>query len=315
MPIKAVIFWMFIFLSSVASAGEKSTIAFHKITDEIDSVAYRHDLELSELTFEEEPWLTDADIVTWDGSTGWIFLTGDKEQFLGKFDSSFSEKKFFSSHFKLFVVVVNGEPCFVGEFHSAVSSVMPRYPSINDIDLLKGPSNAIKIRSRTWDPKLIEALQDLGLYRAGLKVMLTGARIKNSEDFSKARLEYDIMLMNCDRGDLMILDPSLMSPDFEGYRAWFFARRVGTDRDQVSEQMRRPGGFNEFDPSWLVKVPAKGTLSCTLSRETEHLDPGAYTCFLIYPGPRNTADADTEFGDARIWYGQVKSNEIEVKVE
>jgi len=302
-------------LSPVASGAKHPTIAFHTITNKIDIEAYRYELELSELTFEDNPWLTEADMVTWDVSTGHVFLARNKWSYLGKFDASLSGKGYLGGHFKLFAVLVNGEPCFIGEFHSAVSSMAPRYPFIGDISLRSSPADALVMHSKTWDPKLIEALQDLGLYRAGLDVKLTDVRLENNETLSKTSIEFDIELTNRDPDDLMVLDPYLMAPDFNGYRPWLFVELAGSNRNQVSEQMRRPGWQNEFHKEWLVRMPAGGTLRTTLIREIEHLDPGTYKCHLIYPGPRDVGSGDMGFGSARLWYGQIHSNEIEVRVE
>ena len=304
-----------VILSLVAPASAQPVIAFHTITNDIDIEAYGHHLELSDLTFEEEPWLTDSDIVTWDMSSGHIFLAGDKWRYLEKFDSSFSGKGYLPYHFKLFVVLVNGEPSFIGEFHSAVSSMAPRYPSIGDMGLRMAPDNALVMRSKSWDPKFVEALQDLGLYRAGLKVVVTDVRIKTDETRSKSTIEFDIMLTNGDSDELMILDPGLMAPDFDGYRPWILVELEGSNKHLVSEQMKRPGWRNEFNKDWLVRMPANGTLRSTLTYEIEHLDPGTYNCHLIYPGPRDVGNGDMSFGNARIWYGQVHSNEVKVRLE
>ena len=124
-----------------------------------------------------------------------------------------------------------------------------------------------------------------------------------------------IELTNRDHDGLMVLDPNLMAPDFNGYRPWLFVELVGSNRNQVSEQMKRPGWKNEFHKEWLVRMPAGGTLRTTLIREIEHLDQGTYKCHLIYPGPRDVGGGDMGFGSARLWYGQIHSNEIEVRVE
>ena len=315
MSFTKVILGLFVILSSVASASAQPAIAFHTITNDIDIEAYRHDLELSELIFEEEPWLTDSDIVTWDVSSGWIFLLEDKWKYLEKFDSSFKGKGYLQNHFKLFVVLVKGAPCFIGEFHSVVSSIAPRYPSISDIGLRFTPNDALVMHSRTWNSKFVEALQDLELYRAGLEVTVTDVRLKNIDALSKSTVEFDIELTNRDPVDLMILDPGLIAPDFNGFRPWLFVELVGSNSNQVSEQIRRPGGRNEFNQEWLIRLPANGTYHSTLIREMEHLDPGTYNCHLIYPGPRDVGDGDMGFDNARIWYGQVHSNEVKVPIE
>jgi hypothetical protein len=304
-----------VILVSISSASAQPDIAFHTITNDLDIESYRRNLALSELTFDEDPWLTDSDIVTWDVSSGWIFLAGDKWTYLKEFDSSLSAKGYLEKHFKLFVVLVKGELCFIGEFHAAVSSMSPRYPFIGDIDLRFSSSNALVMRSRTWDPKLVGALQDLGLYRGGLEAKLTGVRIINNEALSKSSIEFDIELTNLDPGELMVLNPDLMVPDFHGFRPWLFVEPAGSNRNQISEQMKRPGGFNEFHKDWLIRVPSKGTLKRTLIREIEHLDSGTYNCHLIYPGPRDVGNGDMGFGSARIWFGQFHSNEVEVRLE
>ena len=304
-----------VILSLVAPASAQPVIAFHTITNDIDIEAYGHHLELSELTFEEEPWLTDSDIVTWDVSSGWIFLAGDKWKYLEKFDPSLSGGDYLSCHFKLFVVLVKGEPCFIGELHSIVSSLPVRYPSIDNMSLRFSPSDALVMHSGTWDPKFVEALQGLGLYRGGLEVIVTDVRLINNEALSKSAVEFDIELTNRDHDDLMVLDPDLMAPDFNSFRPWLFVELAGSNKNEVSEQMRRPGGRNEFNKEWLIRVPANGTFRSTLKYEIEHLDPGTYNCHLIYPGPRDVGNGDMSFGNARIWYGQVHSNEVKVRLE
>jgi hypothetical protein len=315
MSLAKVLLPVLVIMFSVASTSAQPVIAFHTITNDIDIESYGHHLRLSELTFDEDPWLTDSDIVTWDVSSGWVFLAGDKWTFLEEFDPSFRGKGYLSCHFKLFVVLVKGEPCFIGEFHSVVSSLGARYPCFSEMGLRFTHKNALVMHSRTWDPKFVEALKGLGLYRGGLEVIITDVRINNNEALSKSSIEFDIELTNRDHGDLMVLDPDLMVPGFNGFRPWLFVELVGSNKNQFSEQIRMPGGRNEFNKDWMIRVPSNGTLSNTLIREIERLDSGTYNCHLIYPGTRDVGNGDLGFGNARIWFGQVHSNEVEVRLE
>ena len=60
-----------------------------------------------------------------------------------------------------------------------------------------------------------------------------------------------------------------------------------------------------------LRISLKATLTC----ETRPLVPGDYSCFLIYPGPYDIPDGDFQPGDARIWYGAAKSNEVEAHLD
>lgn len=315
MSIVKVLFLVILALIPALAGATQPTITFHSVTNDTDLDSYTHGLRLSEVTFEEQPWLTEDDLVSWDVSSGYIFLAGDRGQYLKKFDVSLSGGGYLGFSFKLFVVLVNGEPCFIGEFHSAVSSMAPRYPFIGDMSMHWAPVDALVMNAKTWDPKFVTALKDLGLYRGGLEVILTDVRLENNEALSKTTVAFDVELTNRDQGDLMILDPDRMVPGFHGYRPWLFVEAVGSNRNKIPEQMRRPGGINPFDQEWLVKMPAGRELRFTLTREIELLEPGTYDCRLLFPGPRDTGGQELDIGDARLWYGQVVSNDMVVQLK
>ena len=171
---------------STEAAESAPRISFHAITDEIQRKDYRPDLEPDAVHYAAEPWLTDADIVGWDASSGWIFLKGDKWRCLEKIEGAFDDKGYLASFYRLFLVRVDGRPCFIGQLHSVVSSIAPVFPSILDAELKRDPANCIILHARSWDPRLVQALEDLGLYRGGLEVDLKAARLVRSEDYPRA---------------------------------------------------------------------------------------------------------------------------------
>ncbi len=72
--------------------------------------------ELSNLQLRDEPWLSIDDIDFYDFSTHYIYL---KQR--GKALPSWTSP---------FVVVANGERCYLGQFHSPFSSSLPMSPTI-----------------------------------------------------------------------------------------------------------------------------------------------------------------------------------------
>ena len=56
--------------TSIAAAADPPALSFHTITNDDRGEPHRRNRDISGWTYEEDPWLTEADLVAWNLDTG-----------------------------------------------------------------------------------------------------------------------------------------------------------------------------------------------------------------------------------------------------
>jgi hypothetical protein len=305
----------------ITAAADPPALSFHTITNDDRGEPHRRNRDISSWTYEEEPWLTDANLVAWNLDTGRLFLNQEKAGLLGRFDPSFAGVGRFPYPYKLFLVLAEGEPCFVGSFHSMLSSLGPVFPFFGDTDIHMAPPDVIHLRPG-WNstdvqdnPCLREALRQAGLYPAALSTEVQAVRVSDAEAPPGSRIECDILLANPGPDPLVILDPGLMDQDFNVYRARVSIWSPEPFESLVDEKIKQPEGSASLGDEWLTVLPAGGTLTATLVRKVERLPSGHFRCRVDYPGLSGLTEYDTDFGGKKVFYGEARSPEFEIEID
>ncbi len=123
-------------------------LGFYFLADDSTTLYNLGDAPVEKLTLAEKPWLSDDDILTYNFSKHIIFLNKPLKQIFPQFESSGELMR--ALNVKPFVVVANGEACYVAAFHAAYSSLARMTPYI---DLLTTDLNAAHSFAilREWD--------------------------------------------------------------------------------------------------------------------------------------------------------------------
>jgi hypothetical protein len=153
---------------SPVTPTDGARLEFFFLADENMSLYNIGDYSVENLKLAESPWLSDKDILTYNFSKHIIFLNKPLKQMFPQFESSGQLMQTFNV--KPFVVVADGEACYLAAFHAAYSSLGRETPYIDLLttDLNKMHSIAI---FQEWgdvdhrnDPRVKKVLKALGKY-------------------------------------------------------------------------------------------------------------------------------------------------------
>jgi len=274
-------------------------------------------LDLDLLVLRKEPWLTSNDVQFYDFSSHCIYLKADKSQFFATdtgghfvFDPVLIDKPF--------VVVANGEKCYLGSLHSGLLSTLPPGPYVDELDVGFYPEDVLHI-SRFWgsetdvrgDSRIKDALISVGIYRGGIALDLENVNVLENNDTST--IEYTFRTANIDRDNLCVIDPNKMGTELFHY----FTNGVvlqGNNRLYQSEYKKVTTPATSWDPAWFVEIPAGSFIERTVKlKGYPRMLPGVYRCKLTFDGPK-VRKGDRYLSGGRIWLGDVVSNRIDIEV-
>jgi len=270
---------------------------------------------LDEIELESEPWLAACDIEFYDYSSHCIYLKKPVLEYLeleNVFDMSMNPR------FGPFVVIAGGQRCYLGAFHSLLSSTMYRLPTISEGNLSHGPPEMLSI-SFAWgdtDPRshseIERVLRDLDLYRGGLAFTLDSLRVLENTD-EGATVEYRCTVTSRDLDGLYVLDAPLMGDRFYQFVPGLMLHRrpepslrlVPLEKPQLELQLDVARQY--------VLLPAGESLEWNLTLRTNPIPPAEYRCQAGFAngGPD---DQPRQRPDGRIWFGRIRSNELEITV-
>jgi hypothetical protein len=157
---------------SPVTPTDGARLGFFFLADENISLYNIGDYSVETLDLAETPWLSDTNILTYNFSKHIIVLNKPLKQMFPQFASSGQLMQAFNV--KPFVVVADGEACYLAAFHAAYSSLSRETPYI---DLLTADFNSlhsfaifqewniddVKIDHRD-DARVKRVLQELGKY-------------------------------------------------------------------------------------------------------------------------------------------------------
>ena len=284
--------------------------------------------DLSQLELQDEPWLSIDDIDFYDFSAHLIYLKEGKSLWLAPSATPF-------------VVIANGQRCYLGYFYSMISSYIPRGPTIQTMelrgeyreDVVHISGSMLWIPGETYvdvrdDERVANALRDAGKYSAGLRVQLNEVVIVAQSDVTT--LSYTFTVTNEDDDSLYVPDPDKMGTSRFHYWTngpYLQSLEDGTSFWSEHKATTAPDPFYSWDIEWLwfTKIESHKSMERTVVLEGYPIIPaGRYSCYfdfnssyfgLIFPDIFSNMDkAERALADGRIWIGHSRSNTIEVDI-
>lgn len=296
-----------------------ATFAIYLLDDTTMTTFQAIEYELSELQLQGAPWLSIDDIDFYDFSTHCIYL---KENFSSLFSSDTINvwRNVFGTPF---VVVADGERCYLGSFYSLLSSWLPIGPRIEDIDCWQYPIDVIHINRAVGfnaadasafydvrnDIRIRNSLLSQNKLNAGLQIELDNVEVINQPDTST--VVYTFTITNKDVDDLYVPDPELMVNNL----FHFYTNGVTFDNGHhyYSEykSVTSPDPFYSWNIEWFTKIQSGHSIQRTVTlKGYPNIPVGSYYCWFKYSGPKKIERDNRMLSNGRLWLGEIESNVI-----
>ncbi len=170
---------------SYAVTGERVSRPLFALYPVIGDIRNRENSLVEIFGLGDDPILTDKDIVAYDWNTHTLKLRPGLAQQL--------DREYGRRSVSPFVVIANGQRCYLGAFLSHISSYMPSVPVIQVFLSGHSPEKAIRIRespiSGTKDPRSDPRIRR-ALEQAGLLGKSTGGSGKETEPLGRRKTDY-----------------------------------------------------------------------------------------------------------------------------
>jgi hypothetical protein len=308
-----------------ASENRSDGVCFYLLQDEKMDFETARTKPLSDLALRERPWIASEDIEHYDVSTHCIYLTKkvpvDWERPLLRGTP--------------FVVVADGERCYLGALWTSVSSFLPEgnvpviwdpgsrllggQPDLLDVGLLSVLRKGEPVEDVRNDPRVLKALRRDGQHRAGLGCSLDRVAVRHEGGASS--VEYTYTLRNLDQDDLYVLDPKRIHTDFfHDFQNGVRGRRLDGEGSFGWPNPRKKGKFptpwREVDPAWFSLLESGESMTRTVVMEgLPRVRPGKYECHFSFGSPQYLHGAtgtitkqQRQQKDGRIWLGQIDAS-------
>jgi hypothetical protein len=305
--------------TNFVSLSDDSNFAVYFLRDgsiTTDEVTHR---PLSQLELAAAPWFNERDLALYDFSTHCIYLKSDKASLFENFALGHFEPFLMN---KPFVVVVGGDPRYLGCLHSGALSTVPPAPYMSELDVWYYPQDILHIaRDRTLsqdmrlDPRVRESLIRAGLFHGGLTLELNSVTVLRNADTST--VEYRFTLRNDDRDPLYAFDPDRTGIDLFHYytNGVVFSSEYQPPIWSEYKTVATPNPCDSWQPSCFTRIQAEQSIQRTVTlRGYPRIPKGQYTCRLTYLGPKMIERSQRSLADGRYWIGEIESNTIEVTI-
>jgi hypothetical protein len=310
-----------------AADGRKG-VEFYLLEDDSMNFEAARKQPLSDLKLKAAPWIASADIERYDWSCHHVYLK--KPLALPTVKGA----KIDNLAGKPFVVIADGQRCYLGTLWSLLSSSAPTGNTAM-IEILGGNLERFELRTYSIttkgesridirdNPAIKESLKRAGQFHAGLECSLDGISAERNE--SSLTIVYTYTLHNRDEDGLYVLDPKKCPPnDFFTAGNTVVAQNVENDEyirwtDSIDSASKRT---TKKELSWYTLLK-KGesmtrlvTMNVTLRVPPE---PGKYKFFLnflgyepfgndhlwMYTNDNSLIRLLLNKPDGRIWLGQI----------
>ena len=301
--------------------GDGSAFGFYFLQDSSLTLHDVLDKKLDDLTPRAKPWLSANDIEFYDFSSHCIYLKKSKWALFPQYRNEF--ELFRAMPYKPFWVMANNEKAYIATFHAALSSVGRYLPYIDETSFSFYPADVLPI-GKVWhshdernNETVKHALQNDGLYHAGISVELTDVSIVDNNDI--ATLDYSFSITNNDIDDLLILDADKMGPE----RFHYFSNGPVLENSQSQRMYQSsfkgviaPEPYDSWDPAWFSILKSGDMRSWTVRlKGYEKIEPGEYSCHFNFFHPTRIEKSERFVDSARYWLGEINSNEIVVEFQ
>lgn len=283
----------------------------------LDKAYAVQDTDLSQLELQDKPWLSLADIDYYDISSHYIYLK-ETTSIFGEDDKE--------SFVKPFVVVANGERCYLGYFLSRFSSLLPRSPCIfyptflaDDVIAIEKPlpNGESDVRN---DPRIREVLAKAGKLNPGLKIILNDASVVNRAEV--VTMSYSFTITNENDSPLYVPDPDKMGSSlFHYYTNGLWLTKIGNSQESFRASpstVTSPEPLDMWDINWFTKLNSHESINRTVllkGYDDNRIGYGDYQCSFTYKGPGMMSKNDRLRSDGRIWIGKIDASTIVINID
>jgi hypothetical protein len=291
-------------------------LSIYLLDDVYADVTQLENRDLSQLELQDEPWLSIDDIDFYDLSTHCIYLKEDWPSLGVDTRMSFTIP---------FVVVANGERCYLGYFNSPVSSWLPRTPVIYSFpDFGLYPKDVIYISNRSIDSSSVDLRNDERIRNALLQSnkLCLGVRVElNDVEFisqsETATLSYTFTVTNDSDDTLYVPDPDKMGSGLFHYytNGVLLYKPDGSHFWSEHKTTNPPETHDGWDVKWFTRLGSDKSMKRTvILNGYPDIPKGTYSCYFTYSGPNHIEKSKRMLSDGRLWIGEVLSSTIESSI-
>ncbi len=300
-----------------AAEGRKG-VEFYLLKDEGLNFETARTMSLADLVLQDKPWIASDDILRYDWSSHCIYLKRDIPSGPKRIDLRGTP----------FVVMADGERCYLGAIWAMESSFLPmgNVPMIPNLRIGQKDLLAIDLFSALEkgqrrvdvrdDPRVAKALRRQRQFHAGLQCSLDKVRVDAMGD--TCSVVYTYTLKNADEDDLYVLDPEKLDPDrFHDFQNGIYGHRVDGDAAFAWPNPRKgappPTPWRKSDVAWFSRLKSGESMTRTVSmNDMPRIAPGKYECRLSFGSPDFghgftgfIGKEDRQLKDGRIWLGRI----------
>ena len=274
---------------------------------------------LAKLVLEDKPWIASEDIERYDWSSHLIYLKKDPVVAWNRINLRGTP----------FVVVADGQRCYVGALWSMISSFMPEGNAvlINGVGGMGGQKDLVALSLLSVlrkgekrvdlrdDPRVAKALRRQGKFHAGLACSLDKVRVEYKKD--SCSVVYTYTVRNADADDLYVLDPERIDPlTFHDLQNGVYGREVEDNVTFAWPNPRKgappPKPWPKADPAWFSRLKAGESMTRTVTMDDmPRIPPGKYECTFSLGSPNfghgftgYISKAERQRKDGRVWIGR-----------
>jgi hypothetical protein len=297
--------------------GENGSVNFFLLKDANLTFEDVLDEEPTSLELQEEPWISNDDLLMYDSSTHMVYLNRTTSDLL---PDIMTEQV--STSGIPFAACVSGVACYVGGMipmyssWGAIDRPVIMIPSIRPSDVLY-LSNGLYVHQSVVDlrndSRVLEALNTQGILHRGIRCEMLSVNVERDGGASMVTYEYQIF--NDDMDDLYVLDPDRMGTEiFHYYTNGPSFNNGQRSYQSLNQTIEKSGSLNAWEIDWFTRIPSGGHIQRTTAIDGyDEIPPGAYHMLYIFPSPSRIDKIDREQTDGRIWLGEILvRQEIEI---
>jgi len=302
--------------SPLPAAEPRTGVEFYLLEDESTDYMAARRRPLAELALRAKPWIAAEDIERYDRSAHYVYLKRPVAL------PAPAGKKHVLLRGTPFVVVADGQRCYLGALWTMLSSLAPRgcVPMVN---MYGGPLSRFAITLHAAlrpgqsptdvrnDPRVMKALRGRGQYHGGLGVSLERVRVRRKGEGSV--LTYTYTLRNLDEDALYVMDPQRIHPAFfHDFQNGVSGRDVDDGALLRWPNPRKgdpqPTPWGKLDMAWFSRLEAGKKMTRTVSMDPmPRIFPGKYECHFAFGsgGYSNAKTKELQRPDGRLWLGRL----------
>jgi hypothetical protein len=275
--------------------------------------------DLSSLSLQSSPWLSDKDIDYYDYSSHFIYLIQDKSSFFSEYKTAYWDSVW---SFRPFLIIADGVICYAGFFYGYESKYVDNtIPYIDGSVIQYYPTEVLEIERSFGikkdvrdDERIKNALITANKIKFGIEVNLDSVKILN---YDTTTVEYNITIKNNDNESIYVFDPDKSGIEiFSCYTMGIIFLNLDTQRDfsAIYRKMVSPSNPYTVNIDYYTKINIGGSITRKLLlKGFENIPYGEYYCQMRYCSPFfEIEEGQRTLNDGKIWIGYTLTNIMKI---